>query len=85
MLGAAFTLVLLALMVLPLAIVFGGGGLGDTNTIRIYTVALVLDFVVLVAGISASVYAAVRASRGEIVTLPLVTSLSERLFRPRRR
>ena len=85
MLGAAITFALIVCMIVPLVLVLGFGGLGDTATIRIYGVALIVDTAILVGGGAAAIYAAVRAGRGDIVTLPLITPLAEQLFRPRRR
>jgi uncharacterized membrane protein len=79
-LGALGSAIFLLALALPLGIVLALGGPGDRPTIAIYVVAMVLDFVVLLAAAWVSVRCALRASRGELFSLPLVTQLSERLF-----
>jgi uncharacterized membrane protein len=86
LLGGLLTASFFALLSVPLFLVLllGGPALSSTATIRLYAVAMIADIVVL--GISAFliVGAALRASRGELFTIPLVTPLSRRLFVRRR-
>ena len=79
-LGTIFTVVFFLALALPLGIVLALGGPGDGPTIVIYVVAMVLDFVVFVAAAWVSIWCALRASRGELFSLPIVTQLAERLF-----
>lgn len=78
-------MVLLLVLSIPLGLVLALGGPEAAVTIRIYAVALVLDAVVFGAALVLVVGAALRAARGEIFSLPLVTPLCERLFSVRRR
>lgn len=79
-LGSLFSSALFVALALPLGIVLALGGLGDGPTIVIYLVAIVIDLIVLAAAAWVSIRCALRASRGELFSLPLVTQLSERLF-----
>lgn len=79
-LGALCSIAFLLTLALPLGIVLALGGPGDGPTIAIYVVAMVLDIVVFAAAASVSIRCALRASRGELFSVPLVTQLSERLF-----
>ena len=86
LLGGLLTAGFFVLLALPLVLVvaLGGPALSSTVTIRLYMAAMVLDVVAL--GISAflMIGAALRASRGELFTIPFVTPLSRRLFARRR-
>jgi uncharacterized membrane protein len=79
-LGTLCSVVLVLTLALPLGIVLALGGPGDGPTIAIYAAAMLLDVVVLAAAVWVSIRCAMRASRGELFSLPLVTQLSERLF-----
>ncbi|MGH7661957.1 MAG: hypothetical protein ACRENA_13725 [Vulcanimicrobiaceae bacterium] len=83
-LGALCSAVFLVALALPLGIVLALAGPGDGPTIAIYVVAMVLDVVVLAAAACVSIWCALRASRGELFMIPIVTPLSERLFARRR-
>lgn len=74
------TAVLLLVLSIPLALVLALGSTEAAVTIRIYAVALGLDAVVFGAAASLVIRAAVRAARGEIFSLPVVTPICERLF-----
>ena len=78
------TLALFFLLAVPLVVVIGLGGPDATETIRIYVAALVIDVLAFGAAGVLVVVAALRASRGEMFTLPIVTALSERLNRRRK-
>ncbi len=82
-LGALCTLAFFLALALPLGLVLALGGPGDGPTIAIYAAAMPLDLIVLGVAAWASVRCALRASRGELFSLPLATWLGERLFRRR--
>lgn len=83
-LGALVWTGLFALLAFPLVLVLALGGPPVTQTIEIYVVALAVDTIYFIAACVVVVQAAVRASRGELFMLPLITPLSERLFARRR-
>lgn len=77
------TVALFLVLAVPLAIVIALGGPDATETIRIYVAALVLDVVAFGAAGILVIVAALRASRGEMFTLPILAPLIERLNRLR--
>lgn len=79
-LGILLTAVLLVVLSIPLGLVLMMGGPEAAITIRIYAVALILDALVFGAAAVLVIGAAVRAARGEIFSLPVVTPICERLF-----
>ena len=81
-LGVLLTLGLVALLAIPLVVVLARAS-DPTATIRVYGVALVIDVVAFLVAALIIAHAAQRAGRGEIVDLPFVRPLSERLFRTR--
>lgn len=83
-LGGVAWLGLFALLALPLALVLALGGPPATQTIQIYVVALILDTAYFIAACVVVIRAALRASRGELFMIPIITPLSERLFAKRR-
>jgi hypothetical protein len=83
-LGAFVWFVLFIALVLPLALFVILGGPPETLTIEIYSAALVIDLIVFSAAAFIVISSAIRASHGELFSLPLITPLSERLFRRRR-
>ena len=82
-LGALVWAAIFFMLALPFVLVIALGGPPVERTLQIYTVALVLDAIVFSAAGVIVVRAAMRASRGELFMLPLITALGERLF-PRR-
>jgi hypothetical protein len=85
-LGGLVSFGLIVLLAAPLVLVMslGGPGLGSELTIRIYVVGMLADAVTLGTAAFAAVSSAVRAARGELFSIPLVTPLSRRLFLRRR-
>jgi uncharacterized membrane protein len=81
-LGTLLTLVLLAILTIPLVIVLALGS-DPVVTIRIYAVAIVVDILAFGTAAVLAVGAAVRAARGDSFRLPLVARLAERWFRLR--
>ena len=79
-LGAGCSLLLFVALALPLAVVLALGGPAASVTILIYAVALVVDFVVFVAAAALLIWCAMRASRGQLFSVPYVSRLSERIF-----
>ena len=86
LLGGLLTGAFFALLAVPLflVLVLGGPALSSAATIRLYAVAMVADIVALGISVFVIVAAALRASRGELFTIPIVTPLSRRLFARRR-
>ena len=83
-LGAFVWAGLFAVLALPLVIFVVLGGPPETQTIAIYSIALILDLIVFVVAAFVVISSAIRASHGELFSLPLITALSERLFLRRR-
>lgn len=83
-LGAIIWTVSFVVFALPLALFVILGGPPETQTIEMYTVALILDVIVFVVAGFIVISCAVRASHGELFTLPIATALGERLFGRRR-
>jgi|SRR5579872_629604 len=79
-LGAFVWFGLFAVLALPLVLFVVLGGPPETLTIEIYAAALVIDLIVFSAAAFIVISCAVRASHGELFTLPLITPLGERLF-----
>ena len=79
-LGALVWAVVFVMLALPLALVLALGGPPIDRTIQIYIVFMILDVVVFSVAAYVVIHAAMRASRGELFMLPLVTALGERLF-----
>ena len=80
LLGAGCTLALFLALALPLGIVLALGGPAASVTIAIYMVALIVDFIVFSAAAALLIWCAMRASRGQLFSVPYVTRLSERIF-----
>jgi uncharacterized membrane protein len=76
---------LFAVCALPLLLFIALGGPAETLTIEMYAVAMVLDIIVFSAAGFIIISSAIRASHGELFSLPLITPLSERLFSRRRK
>jgi uncharacterized membrane protein len=83
-LGALVWTALFIVLALPLVLFVVLGGPPETLTIEIYAAALVIDVVVFAAAALIVISSAIRASHGELFSLPLITPLSERLFLRRR-
>lgn len=83
-LGAFVWFALFIAFAWPLVLFVVLGGPPETLTIEIYGIALVLDLIVFVAAAVIVIMCAVRASHGELFSLPVITPLSERLFLRRR-
>lgn len=79
-LGIVCSLAFLAAFSLPLGIVFALGGPAAGVTIAIYAVALVADLAIFAAVATLLIWCAMRASRGQLFSVPYVTRLSERIF-----
>ncbi|MGA3038555.1 MAG: hypothetical protein ABSE64_13835 [Vulcanimicrobiaceae bacterium] len=83
-LGALVWFALFVVLALPLVLFVVLGGPPETLTIEIYAAALVIDIVVFSAAAFIVINCAIRASHGELFSVPLITRLSERLFLRRR-
>jgi hypothetical protein len=83
-LGAIVWTVLFVVLALPLVLFVALGGPPETQTIEMYAAAMILDIIVFTVGGFVVISSAIRASHGELFTLPVITSLSERLFQRRR-
>ncbi len=82
--GLAASIGYVVLMALPLLIVVADGGISTGATVGLYSVGLLIDAIVfIVLAILAFSYAA-RAGRGELFTIPIVSSLADRVFTIRR-
>jgi len=79
-LGTLCSAVLLLMLAAPLALVFALRGPGDATTIAIYSVAMIADTILFLVLGCLLVWCAIRASRGELFALPLVTPLAQRIF-----
>ncbi|MBV8150525.1 MAG: hypothetical protein JO101_07950 [Candidatus Eremiobacteraeota bacterium] len=77
-LGVLLTLVLVVVLAVPLILSLALGG-DPMTTIRIYIVGIVVDLVAFGAAAIIVAAAALRAARGEMLDLPVVRRLSERL------
>jgi len=83
-LGAIVWLAFFVVLALPLVLFIVLGGPPETLTIEIYSAALVMDVAVFATAAFVLITCAIRASHGELFTVPLITPLSERLFLRRR-
>jgi len=79
-LGIACSVLLFLALALPLGVVFALGGPAASVTITIYAVALVVDIIVFGAAAALLIRCAMRASRGQLFSVPYVTRFSERIF-----
>ena len=80
-LGLGGSLLVLAVLALPLIVVVAGGGLSPRATIAVYGVGFAVDLIVVGVLTATSIRASLRAGRGELFTIPVVTRLMQRLFR----
>jgi uncharacterized membrane protein len=79
--GLTATVGYLVLLALPMLVVLADGGISTGATVAVYAAGIALD---LVAFIALSYWAfsfAARAARGELFTIPLVSTLADRLFK----
>jgi hypothetical protein len=82
--GLAASLGFVVLLALPLIVVIADAGISTGTTVGVYTAGLLLDAIVFVAlTVFAFSYAA-RAARGELFTIPLVSTIADRVFTIRR-
>ena len=79
-LGAVVWLALFMVLALPLVLYVVLGGPSETLTIEIYAAAIVIDLIVFSVAAFFVISAAIRASHGELFSIPMITPLSERLF-----
>lgn len=82
--GLLATLGYLVLMAIPLVIVISDTTISTGATVWVYAVGIVADAVAFVGlAICAFTYA-VRAGRGELFTIPIVSPIADRIFTLRR-
>ncbi len=84
MYGLVVSLGYLVLLALPLIIVIGDASISTGATVAVYAVGLVVDLVVLGALVAVTFAYANKAARGELFSIPVVSALTDRLFRLRR-
>ena len=79
--GVLATFAYATLLALPLIVVIGFSGIDTGMTVLVYGVGLLLDLIagVLLLWLAARYYN--RTARGELFRIPLVTSISDRVFR----
>jgi uncharacterized membrane protein len=71
----------IVLMALPLlVVVFAGGGISTGTTIMVYTVGMLLDVIALIVMFILAFSYAARAARGELFTIPVVSTVADRVF-----
>jgi len=80
--GIVASLTFFVLLALPFLVAIAmGGTLGTTGTIVLYTIFLVVDLIALILWAVLAIRWSVRAGRGELFTIPLISPTSDRLFR----
>ncbi len=84
MYGLIVTIAYVALLSVPLVIVIVAPSISTGATVLVYAIGLIADIVVFVALVAATLAYASRASRGQLFSIPLVSALTDRLFRLRR-
>ncbi len=78
--GLAASIGYVVLLALPLIIVISDAGISTGMTVGIYTAGLVLDAIVFVLLTVLAFSYAARAGRGELFTIPVISTLADRLF-----
>jgi uncharacterized membrane protein len=84
MYGLVVTLAYVVLLAVPLFVVIGVPSISTGTTVLVYTIGIAADLVVFVALVAATLACASRASRGELFSIPVVSSITDRVFRLRR-
>jgi hypothetical protein len=72
------------LLALPLLVVIADAGISTGMTVWIYTAGLALDAIVFVVLTVLAFSYAARAGRGELFTIPLASTIADRVFTIRR-
>jgi len=74
----------LVLLAIPLLVVISDAGISTGATVAVYGVGLAIDLAVFVALIVVTLAYASKAARGELFSIPIVSALTDRVFRLRR-
>jgi hypothetical protein len=78
--GLTASIAFIVVLALPLLVVIGDPGISTGMTVGLYTAGLLLDAIVFIAVTVLAFSYAARASRGELFTIPVVSSLADRIF-----
>jgi len=84
MYGLVVTVAYLILLAVPLFIVIGVPSISTGATVLVYAIGLGVDLIAFVALVALTLACAGRASRGELFAIPVVSALTDRVFRLRR-
>ncbi len=84
MYGVIVSIAYVALLAVPLAIVIGVPSISTGATVLVYAIGLIVDVVAFAALVGATVAYASKASRGQLFSIPLVSAITDRIFRLRR-
>lgn len=82
--GLAGTIGFIVVLALPLLVVIADAGISTGMTLAIYAAGIVLDLIVFVVLTVLAFSYAARAGRGELFTIPLISTVADRVFRVRR-
>jgi hypothetical protein len=82
--GLTGSIAFVVVLALPLLVVIGDAGISTGMTVGVYTAGLLLDAIVFIGLTVLAFSYAARAGRGELFTIPLVSSLADRIFTIRR-
>jgi hypothetical protein len=82
--GLAGTVGYLVILALPLIVVIGDAGISTGATVGVYTAGLLLDAIAFIGLTVLAFSYAARAARGELFTIPLISTVADRVFTMRR-
>jgi uncharacterized membrane protein len=82
--GLAGTIGFIVVLALPLIVVMADAGISTGMTLAVYAAGIGLDLIVFVVLTVLAFSYAARAGRGELFTIPLISSIADRAFRVRR-
>ncbi len=74
----------IVLMAVPLFVVIGSPSISTGTTVAVYAAGIIADTIVFIVLVAVTLGYASRASRGQLFAIPLISTVTDRLFRLRR-
>ena len=82
--GLAIAVAYVVLLALPLIVVIGVPSISTGTTVALYAAGLAVDVIAFVGLAALTVAYASKAARGELFSIPVVSAITDRVFRLRR-
>jgi uncharacterized membrane protein len=79
--GLLISIAYLIVVAVPLAIVIGLPSISTSATVLVYGIGLTVDLIAFVALVALTLGYASRAARGELFSIPIVSAMTDRIFR----